>query len=142
MEEIGTRHIKRCRICEQEKDLDCFYVTSARTKDGHRHECKTCWNKKARGYYLENKERVSEINKIGHFRRKYGLSLDDLERLKKWANHRCEICNKERPLVVDHSHRTGKVRGMLCNPCNQALGSIEESPATAATMLTYITKRC
>jgi hypothetical protein len=40
----------------------------------------------------------------------------------------CTICGNEEELVVDHSHSTNKIRGMLCNHCNRGLGHFKDNP--------------
>lgn len=61
------------------------------------------------------------------FKRKYGISLSAVLRLKRTQQYRCAICRKKRPLAVDHEHRCGKVRALLCHNCNVALGLLGES---------------
>lgn len=58
----------------------------------------------------------------------------------------CAICGAN-PLVdpavrmhVDHDHRTGKVRGLLCQSCNIAIGHIHDDPIVAAAALDYLLK--
>lgn len=62
-------------------------------------------------------------------RGKFRANMDD-EQLKhiKQTTKECVICGSEEPLVVDHDHVTGKVRGMLCNHCNRGLGHFRDSP--------------
>lgn len=66
-----------------------------------------------------NPERVREL----HYLRQYNLSLAEYNDLLQLQNGLCATCGEtsEDALVVDHDHITGKVRGLLCNPCNRSL---------------------
>lgn len=65
--------------------------------------------------------------------RKYNITLKQYEDLLKSQNYKCAIChcennNKDKKCFdVDHCHETGKVRGLLCNSCNQGIGYINKS---------------
>lgn len=75
-------------------------------------------------YYQKNKKRLLENNwiKRGIHGMTYEIFLNELEK----QNNKCKICNKqmEKP-QVDHCHKTGKYRGILCIPCNNGLGIFE-----------------
>jgi hypothetical protein len=76
--------------------------------------------------------------------RKYGISLIEYDALLAAQGGRCAICGRERPtrgdqmLQVDHCHRTGKVRGLLCSPCNSVLGFLEDNPLTLRAAMAYL----
>lgn len=60
--------------------------------------------------------------------RRLGLTIKQYEAMSKKQKHKCAICHKPengRRLAVDHCHKTGKVRALLCGPCNNHLGSYE-----------------
>lgn len=79
---------------------------------------------------------------------KYGLSADDYELLYEKQNGVCAICGKSetvenntgtiRLLSVDHNHKTGKVRGLLCMSCNIFLGYLEKNSEYISKALVYI----
>lgn len=66
-----------------------------------------------------------------HLERKYGMTLLDYEALLEKQGHACAICHKSHsrtnPLHVDHCHKTGQVRGLLCTNCNTGLGKLGDS---------------
>lgn len=68
-----------------------------------------------------------------HRRRKYGLSEPDYKRMLTAQRGCCALCGEmpdnktfQRRIHVDHDHETGQVRGLLCFPCNVALGGYEK----------------
>lgn len=63
--------------------------------------------------------------------KKYGITVEDYNNLEKQQEYVCAICKnkciyKDR-LSVDHNHKTGKVRGLLCGNCNTGLGKFKEN---------------
>ena len=78
------------------------------------------------------KEDRREYMKKANLKGLYGISLDDFEALWAKQRGRCAIVSCRRPLelraggyAIDHNHTSGKVRGILCTPCNLALGWYE-----------------
>ncbi len=60
--------------------------------------------------------------------RAYGISPETYYEMLEKQGHRCAICRKEaakRAMGIDHEHKSGKVRGLLCDGCNLSLGHIE-----------------
>lgn len=60
----------------------------------------------------------------------YGLSAEDYNRILEWQVGACAICGRKftpsRPACIDHHHKTGRVRGLLCPACNYDLGALHE----------------
>lgn len=50
----------------------------------------------------------------------------------------CPICKKWEAVHVDHDHVTGKVRGILCEPCNGGLGQFRDSVSTIRRAIEYL----
>lgn len=75
-----------------------------------------------------------------HRIRSYGLTLDQYDAMLTAQNGCCLICEQRmtRP-AIDHCHTTGKVRGLLCGPCNRALGLFRESPRILRRAAAYVT---
>lgn len=66
------------------------------------------------------------------WKRRYGITPEDYERMAKEQNNCCAICSqpvenltKRDKLCIDHDHKTGKVRGLLCGGCNAHLAVLE-----------------
>ena len=115
---------KTCTRCREVKPLDTeHYPLHNRTKSGFDSWCRSC-----RSTYR------SEISR-GKFRDV--ISDEDLKKLKSTTKE-CVICGSEEPLVVDHDHNTGEIRGMLCNHCNRGLGHFRDDPALLEFAAQYL----
>lgn len=72
--------------------------------------------------------------------RAYGITVDDLYEMASAQGWMCAICLD--PFVgsppIDHDHRTGEVRGLLCNRCNVGLGMFQDSPALLHAAVRYL----
>lgn len=110
-------------------------------------------NKKARERRASNVEkhrskearwRRDNPRKIKNYMLKsnYGITIEDYERILQKQNGVCAICKcpdeYRDVLSVDHCHKTGEVRGLLCNLCNTGLGRFEDNPALLASALKYL----
>ena len=88
-----------------------------------------------------NKRRV-ETMRARYLYAHYGLTMHDYDLLLKRQGGRCLICGtaatKMRPLVVDHNHESGIVRGLLCSECNTAIGLLGDDPALIKRAAEYL----
>lgn len=90
------------------------------------------------------KRKQYELNKT------YNISVEEYDKLWESQNGVCAICGqpetsiregKIKPLSVDHDHETGKIRGLLCNRCNRALGMFEDSPDLLLKASAYLREK-
>jgi hypothetical protein len=75
--------------------------------------------------------------------RSYGLSWEEYKALAARQGGACAICKKSgQRLFVDHCHKTGRVRGLLCNRCNIGLGYYQDDPRLMRTAMEYLKGFC
>ena len=74
-------------------------------------------------------------------RRQYGITQEEFNGLLEFQGHQCAICGKDdiyRTLDIDHDHKTGEVRGLLCTNCNTALGRFKDDIEGLERALYYL----
>jgi len=81
-----------------------------------------------------------------HLRLKYSIKQQCYEKLLRAQDGRCAICSTQNPgkgrkhFAVDHNHKTGAIRGLLCNTCNISLGGFGDRAETLLTAAAYLRK--
>jgi len=90
-----------------------------------------------------NPEYVVDMRKRS-FKRKYSLSYEDWLKLWEIQDGRCAICEKSftepSEACVDHNHKTGKVRSLLCHNCNMGMGLFKDDPRILIKVAEYLLK--
>lgn len=116
-------------------------------------------------YRINNREKVNALNRKSwnrnnrdkiyyarlrnrwHIKNAYGLTEKNFTDLMRSQKSRCAICKRlfsvlrktyKNPVHIDHNHKTGKVRGLLCNKCNWMLGNAGENVKTLEFAIAYI----
>ena len=81
-----------------------------------------------------------ERHRGAKLKRVYGMSLRDYDLMLERQRGVCAVCGEQpaRTLCVDHCHASGRVRGLLCHPCNAALGFMRDDPVIAAAATDYL----
>ncbi len=93
--------------------------------------------KRKAAYRKANPDKITSI----HLKYTYGVTLVEYDEMFESQNGNCAICGLpeiNKRLAVDHCHKTGTVRSLLCNRCNTALGMVEENENTLLSMINYI----
>lgn len=113
-----------CKKCKVGKELDEFPVyTNPTGQTGRRHTCKTC----RQAYNYERKMMTD-----------YGITKAEYDIMYEECAGACMTCGAKVDLVIDHCHTSGAVRGLLCHPCNVALGLARDNTQTLRNMINYL----
>lgn len=114
---------KTCRCCQAEKPLSDFYYR--KETNTYRTECKDC---------------VIERQRY----KKLGVCNTEYDKMLTQQKGKCAICNstlnssRYTKFSVDHCHKSGKVRGLLCSACNTSLGMMKDSPLRLRRAAEYL----
>lgn len=147
--------MKVCRTCGVEKPLSEFYARSDRRTA--RGSCKVCWNAASRAHQKANPERYREYGRSSRAKQdrwvrtiweRWRLTPEDFDAMaaqgglclicKKPPRHKSTLTDEIQRFHVDHDHRTGKIRGLLCGTCNRMLGQAQDDPAVLRAGADYL----
>ena len=156
---------KICTKCEQEKELSEFSKNKHKNKHKNgksyvRGTCKKCNNERARGYRKANPERYKKYDEMPYrktnerklyslrydLKRHYNITPEDRVELMDKQKGCCKICGNslinprfnKNDLNIDHDHRTGEIRGLLCSTCNTGLGQFQDSTDLLRKAIAYL----
>jgi len=106
-------------------------------------------------WYCDNKSRILDTRKkkyseksvsekrAKNLKANYNISLEEYESILVAQDYKCKCCGIDskylkKHLSVDHDHKTGKVRGLLCSNCNLILGLVHDNPEILVTLASYL----
>ena len=120
---MKTEWNKAGRICTKCKDFKPWSAFAPRKEvpSGHTSACRAC-----RLESYSQQQRDTRIQTV------YGITTEDYDALLDKQNGVCAICSTDKPgrkdhhFCIDHNHKTGEVRGLLCVSCNRALGLFQD----------------
>lgn len=132
---------KVCTKCGRRKNVTKF---SLHNTNGYIYRHKIC--KQCRKEWMVNwRKSHPEANRKAALKRDFNITIEDYNNLLVKQKGRCAICGKTDPgyknrknFCIDHDHKTGKIRGLLCNQCNHALGLIYDNITVALKMAAYL----
>jgi hypothetical protein len=130
---------KRCRSCRSTLERERLQNDPVRAQK--RRNAVRAWH--------ENNPKESFTRyRSAHLKSEYGLTTAEYEAMLKSQNNCCAICKQEETwtykngrvasLSVDHDHKTGKIRGLLCRDCNQSLGKFKDDYALVYAAYQYL----
>ena len=153
---------KVCSVCKTALHVLEFGIDRS-VRDGLNHRCKTCNRKSSKLWKSANPQKANAAywrraeywrarrreqyrldpskRRSYDLRKDYGITLETFNKLVEEQNWSCAICLTKltRP-CVDHDHRTGTIRGILCRSCNLLLGLLRDSAETAEAISRYLRK--
>lgn len=112
--------LRTCKKCGKTKDVEDFYNFTA--WDWKTYTCKECERERCRRCNYKYRDKINP---------------DEAEEIRSRIKL-CEICGGDQRLNVDHCHTTSKIRGVLCNKCNQALGLFKDNPDNLLKAIKYL----
>tara|TARA_R110000796_G_scaffold48133_1_gene115589 strand:- start:248 stop:580 length:333 start_codon:yes stop_codon:yes gene_type:complete len=95
-------------------------------------------------WQLNNRDKFLQSVLNSTMKRRYGIDLKEYDKLSSLQNDVCYICNNKcntkntKRLSIDHCHKTGKIRKLLCKKCNTALGQVNDNIDLLNKMIKYI----
>lgn len=132
--------VKTCTKCKIEKPLDQF-LKNKRYAGGHITNCLQCT-----AAYQKDRRGRPGVTKRQHelrLKRMYGLEVGGYDRMLSEQGGGCAICGDTDPgsrkhFDLDHCHKTGRIRGLLCSPCNRVLGVLDDDMEYAEKVIAYM----
>ena len=122
--------MKVCNKCRENLPDEKFSKrTYSSGNVGLQNKCKDCERTTRSAYYKPHETA----------RRKFQITDEEYSTLMNKSKAGCEVCHAPlRKVCIDHCHSTNKVRGVLCNNCNTALGLVGDNVEILSNLIRYL----
>jgi hypothetical protein len=135
-----------CKTCGEAKPLTEYYMHKGRDPQGLAKypatSCKLCIIKKEQAKYRANPNKKIRGDWSRNIWQRFGLKAADYTEMLRKQGGVCAIClgpqQANKRMAVDHCHKTGKIRGLLCTLCNSAIGKLKDDPVMIQRALDYL----
>lgn len=131
---------KRCAICGEFKTLPEFNKQKA-GRYGVGSYCKPCNRERCKLNRDRYESQTPRNRRDGWLKRTYDITIEEYTEILRTQDGHCAACISDEKLVVDHDHKTGEVRGILCHTCNIALGMLGEDTERMQGLIQYLLSR-
>lgn len=144
-----TATSKWCPDCKRDIPLDGFNLKRGEPS-GRQEICRPCQSERGKAWRLANPElsrqrqaasrhRNRDYYRDHALRSRHGITLEQKAAMYADQDGRCAICTKPfASLHLDHCHRTGTIRALLCSNCNRGIGHLQDDPAILRASAEYI----
>lgn len=128
--------VKVCIDCEEEKPITDYPYVWKKRNEHRKNRCKKC--------YLEYNKQFRRSWDYTYRWKKYGMGLVDYNLMLEQQDNKCAICQREasteqyKTFNIDHNHKTGEIRGLLCNNCNTGLGLFKDDVVLLNKAIEYL----
>lgn len=143
---------KTCNKCLKTKPLSEFHKAKDRYgRDGYYSQCKQCKSEYWKQWRKANPEQARQRDIELNAKSIPGATLELRKKLYEEQNGKCAICKMpglmygegtpKETLALDHDHKTGQLRQLLCIKCNRGLGLFNDNPELLREAASYIERR-
>jgi hypothetical protein len=137
---------KQCTSCLQDKPLHLFRSRGGDQRHLLKSRCNSCLYSQHREWVENNADKVREYREKDSWTlakrcARRGITPEELVHKYEEQEESCAICYSHISLsdsAIDHNHKTGEFRGVLCKQCNRALGMFKDSPKILKNALEYL----
>lgn len=141
--------LKKCCTCGELKSLSEFNNHKG-TPDDKDYRCKVCAREHSRLYRKQNPDKAKASVRKATIKKKFNMTEEQYNNLLIKQNYSCAICGRDfykyraethRYFCIDHNHKTGEIRGLLCSPCNRSIGLLGDNAGILRTAANYIERK-
>jgi hypothetical protein len=130
----------KCNVCDTLKPFEVFYNIKTKALSSTCNECRAI-NQARR---IKPKTKVDTVKYRNDLCKRYNISSEQYNFMLELQNGTCSICGKTDirngqsiHLSIDHCHKTGKIRALLCGRCNMVLGLVNDDVSVLNNMIKY-----